>query len=67
MASDRNNYILSSTVQQHVLTHSKVNTLILWVQGWAKIFFPAAIYLGIWLKDKAMNIYDELSDPETDH
>lgn len=46
------------------LTEAKVNTLMFWVQGWALLFFPVATWSGIRLKNRAMDIYDELFEKE---
>jgi hypothetical protein len=45
----------------------KFNRVLFWVQGWTVFLYPIAIYFGIWLKNKAMNIYDDLSENEATH
>jgi len=47
-----------------VLTEAKLNSFLLWVQGWALLLFPVAIIFGIWVKNMAMDIYDSLSKKE---
>lgn len=46
------------------LTEPKLYTLMIWVQAWALLLLPIALILSIWLRNKAMDIYDGLVEKE---
>ncbi|QEM69492.1 hypothetical protein FO488_15905 [Geobacter sp. FeAm09] len=46
------------------LSEPLLNKFLFYVQIWTVLFFPIAIFLGIRLKNNAMDIYDDLFEKE---